>query len=39
MSTLVPGSASGQLIGGNLTLVTASLGTPYEIDTRGKILF
>lgn len=39
MSTLVAGKASGQLIGGNLTLVTASLGTPYEIDTRGKILF
>ncbi|WP_155593809.1 S66 peptidase family protein [Lysinibacillus cavernae] len=39
MSTLVAGNATGQLIGGNLTLVTASLGTPYEIDTRGKILF
>lgn len=39
MTTLVAGKASGQLIGGNLTLVTASLGTPYEIDTRGKILF
>ncbi|MCM3389663.1 LD-carboxypeptidase [Ureibacillus chungkukjangi] len=39
MSSLVPGKATGQLIGGNLTLVTASLGTPYEIDTKGKILF
>lgn len=39
MSTLVSGNATGQLIGGNLTLITASLGTPYEIDTRGKILF
>ncbi|MFA1736385.1 S66 peptidase family protein [Lysinibacillus fusiformis] len=39
MSKLVAGSATGTLIGGNLTLVTASLGTPYEIDTRGKILF
>lgn len=39
MTTLVPGEATGQLIGGNLTLVTASLGTPYEIDTKGKILF
>ncbi len=39
MTTLVTGQATGQLIGGNLTLVTASLGTPYEIDTKGKILF
>lgn len=39
MSTLVTGRATGQLIGGNLTLVTASLGTSYEIDTRDKILF
>ncbi len=39
MVTLVPGTATGKLIGGNLTLVTASLGTPYEIDLNGKILF
>ncbi|MEQ6353889.1 LD-carboxypeptidase [Lysinibacillus sp. M3] len=39
MTTLVAGKATGQLIGGNLTLVTASLGTSYEIDTKGKILF
>lgn len=39
MTTLVPGEVTGQLIGGNLTLVTASLGTAYEIDTKGKILF
>ena len=37
--TLVPGAASGPLCGGNLSLVAASLGTPWEIDTRGKILF
>ncbi len=37
--TLAPGTATGQLIGGNLTLVTNLLGTPYEPDTRGKILF
>jgi len=30
---------SGPLVGGNLTMVTATLGTPYEIDTKGKILF
>jgi len=32
------GSASGQLIGGNLSLLITTLGTPYEIDTCGKIL-
>ncbi|MGI0485229.1 LD-carboxypeptidase [Pantanalinema rosaneae CENA516] len=37
--TIVPGRATGQLIGGNLTLVTNLLGTPFEPDTRGKILF
>lgn len=38
-TTITPGSATGQLTGGNLTLVAASLGTPYEIDVAGKILF
>lgn len=37
--TLVPGKAEGTLCGGNLSLIAASLGTPWEIDTRGKILF
>jgi muramoyltetrapeptide carboxypeptidase len=37
--TIVPGRATGPLIGGNLTLVTNLIGTPYEPDTRGKILF
>jgi muramoyltetrapeptide carboxypeptidase len=27
------------LTGGNLSVLTASLGTPFEIDTRGKFLF
>ena len=36
---LAPGRAEGRLCGGNLTLVCASLGTPWEIDTRGKLLF
>ena len=39
ISTLVPGKAEGILCGGNLSLVAASLGTPWELDTRGKILF
>lgn len=33
------GRASGQLVGGNLTMVISMLGTPFEIDTKGKILF
>ena len=37
--SLHPGVAEGPFVGGNLTLVCASLGTPYEIDTRGAILF
>ena len=37
--TLNPGTAEGILCGGNLSLVAASLGTPWELDTRGKILF
>jgi muramoyltetrapeptide carboxypeptidase len=34
-----PAVVRGPLVGGNLTLVCASLGTPYEIDTAGKVLF
>ena len=33
------GKASGRLAGGNLTLLAALMGTPYEIDTAGAILF
>ena len=33
------GNAKGQLTGGNLTLLTAALGSKYEIDTKDKILF
>lgn len=36
---LVPGRARGPLAGGNLSLVAALMGTPYELDLRGKILF
>lgn len=39
MKTLVGGCARGVLTGGNLSLVSSSLGTPYEIDSRNKILF
>lgn len=37
--TIRPGKAKGTLIGGNLTLISSLMGTPYEPDTRGKILF
>lgn len=36
---LRPGRASGRLIGGCLSLIASSLGTPWEIDTDGCILF
>ncbi len=39
LRTIRPGTASGHLTGGNLTLISATLGTPYEIDTRGALLF
>ena len=38
-TTFQSGTAKGRLCGGNLSLVADSLGTPWEIDTRGKILF
>lgn len=37
--TVRPGRATGRLTGGNLSLVQQTIGTPYEIDTRGAILF
>ncbi len=36
--TRVPGKARGRLIGGNLALIGAVLGTPYEIDAKESIL-
>jgi muramoyltetrapeptide carboxypeptidase len=37
--TLVPGTAEGPLVGGNLAMLGAACGTPYQPDTRGAILF
>jgi muramoyltetrapeptide carboxypeptidase len=34
----IAGNVTGPIIGGNLTSLADTLGTPYEIDTRGKIL-
>lgn len=39
LETIVPGRVTAPLVGGCLTLVCQTLGTPYEIDTRGKIFF
>ncbi len=33
------GKVSGELIGGNLSIISSLQGTKYEIDTAGKILF
>lgn len=35
----IPGNVTGPIVGGNLTSFIGTLGTPYEVDTRGKILF
>jgi muramoyltetrapeptide carboxypeptidase len=37
--TLIPGEAEGVLYGGCLSILASSLGTPYEIQTGGTILF
>ena len=37
--TVVGGIARGRLIGGNLTLICSTLGTPYQIEAKGNLLF
>ena len=37
--TIEPGIAQGRLMGGNLSMIAATLGTPYELDAEGIILF
>lgn len=36
--TVRGGKARGTLVGGNLTLLSTTLGTPYEVETSGRIL-
>ncbi|WP_326906617.1 S66 peptidase family protein [Sedimentibacter sp. MB31-C6] len=36
---MIDGTAEGTIIGGNLSLLVSMIGTPYEVDTKGKILF
>ena len=33
------GAAEGEIVGGNLTMLISTMGTPYEIDTNEKLLF
>ena len=35
---VVPGRCAGPLVGGNLTLIASACGTPYQLDTAGKVL-
>jgi muramoyltetrapeptide carboxypeptidase len=35
---MVSGTAEGRILGGCLTLVETTLGTPWELDTRGALL-
>jgi muramoyltetrapeptide carboxypeptidase len=39
MRALKPGTASGTLYGGCLSILVSLLGTPYEPETEGKLLF
>lgn len=39
LKSLVKGEATSKISGGNLSLIVVTMGTPYEIDTKGKILF
>ncbi len=36
---VVPGRATGRLVGGNLSLVQQTIGTSYQVDMEGAILF
>jgi len=35
----IPGNVTGTIVGGNLASFVDTLGTPFEVDTTGKILF
>jgi muramoyltetrapeptide carboxypeptidase len=39
IETINPGTAVGPVVGGNLSLLAATLGSPFEVDTKDKILF
>lgn len=39
LKVLYPGTGCGRLVGGNLTVMVSTIGTPFEIDLDGSILF
>jgi muramoyltetrapeptide carboxypeptidase len=39
IKTIRPGTASGRLLGGNLSILCSTLGTPFQPSFRNKILF
>jgi muramoyltetrapeptide carboxypeptidase len=39
LRTIHAGLARGPLIGGNLTLISTLMGTPYEIETKDRVFF
>ncbi len=36
---VAPGTARGRAVGGSLSLLAATCGTPYQLDTTGAVLF
>jgi muramoyltetrapeptide carboxypeptidase len=38
-ATIRPGRVNATLMGGCLSMLVTTLGTPYEVETRGKLLF
>jgi muramoyltetrapeptide carboxypeptidase len=39
LQTIRPGKGEGELVGGCLSMIVTTLGTPYEVETDGKVLF
>ncbi len=39
LETITGGVAQGELVGGNLSLLANGIGTKFEVDTKGKLLF
>ncbi len=39
ITSITEGIREGELIGGNLSIVASLIGTPYDVDTTGKIIF
>jgi len=39
LTTVEPGIACGRLLGGNLSMIAAVMGTAYEIDAEGIIRY